>query len=238
MGITNIKSCIWRSSLLPKNINYKIPPPKHLIHHHLQIMSLIIINAHPNTPLLAHQLPQQLQPRIHQTQPRRMLQIIIIMFKRTPCIVRRVDVYALHLPRIQRQQRLKPIQVIPLDKHIIARFIAIGEFRHLIEHPVRRGSSGFEGFGFIQPVKKGHSWWFSGSGKVDKSGGMLSPAACAFLTIRKRKKVVVWYGSAKVYQKNSILDQFINRVGAEILFMRPTDRSSEYLDLVEISFIL
>src|SRR3546814_18734953 len=63
MSITQSQPVIGTNPLLPKYINYKIPPPEYLVHDDFEIMSLIVINRHPNTPVLGEQFEKQPQPR-------------------------------------------------------------------------------------------------------------------------------------------------------------------------------
>src|SRR3546814_15238165 len=78
MSITQSQPVIGTNPLLPKYINYKIPPPEYLVHDDFEIMSLIVINRHPNTAVLGEQFAKQLQPRPYHGQLLAMLQIIVI----------------------------------------------------------------------------------------------------------------------------------------------------------------
>ena len=50
---------------LPNNVGNKIPPPKHLVTQHLQIMALIVVNANPQRTILSEQPPEDLQSVPH-----------------------------------------------------------------------------------------------------------------------------------------------------------------------------
>ena len=56
-----------------------------------------------------------------------MLHSIIIMFKRAPCIIRRVKSRALHLPRILLLQRLQRQQIIA-EYQVVVKNIFIAHF--------------------------------------------------------------------------------------------------------------
>src|SRR3546814_2012391 len=86
MRISEWSSDVCSSDL--KYINYKIPPPEYLVHDDFEIMSLIVINRHPNTAVLGEQFAKQLQPRPYHGQLLAMLQIIVIMLKGRPRIIR------------------------------------------------------------------------------------------------------------------------------------------------------
>lgn len=74
-------------SLPPSDIDNKIPPPKNLVHHHLQIVGLVVVDGDPNGAVLGQQFPQQFQPRVEQTQPGGMLQIVVVLFKSAAGVV-------------------------------------------------------------------------------------------------------------------------------------------------------
>ena len=67
-----------------------------------------------------------------------MFNSIIIMFKCTARIIRRINKYTLHLPRINRQQRLQRLQIIPLDNHIPGTQITIRMLVIRLQQPIRR----------------------------------------------------------------------------------------------------
>src|SRR3546814_6197241 len=74
-------SIFARCALLPNNFGQKIPPPEYLVHDDFEIMSLIVIDRHPDTTVLGEQFAQQLQPRPDHGQPLAMFQLIAIMLK-------------------------------------------------------------------------------------------------------------------------------------------------------------
>src|SRR3546814_16912146 len=116
MRISEWSSDVCSSDL--KYINYKIPPPEYLVHDDFEIMSLIVINRHPNTAVLGEQFAKQLQPRPYHGQLLAMLQIIVIMLKGRPRIIGRVDIDTFHLPRIIRKQAFQRFQIIALNEHV------------------------------------------------------------------------------------------------------------------------
>jgi hypothetical protein len=62
---------------------------------------------------LGEQVPQQFEPRVHEREPRRMLQIVVVMLEGAPGIVRRVNRAALDAPGVIRQQRFQRVEVVP-----------------------------------------------------------------------------------------------------------------------------
>ena len=104
---------------LPDNIRNKIFSAKYLVAKYLKIMRLVIINRDPQRTILRQQPPDDLQPVAHQREPDRMLYTIVVMLKRTTCVVRWVDEHALHLARKLLLQRLQCQQVVTEDEPIV-----------------------------------------------------------------------------------------------------------------------
>ena len=87
----------------------KLPRPKHLIHDHLEIMRLVVINRDPDAPVLGQQIAQQFQPRVHHRQPLAVLQVVVVVLEGALGVVGRVDEDALHPPGVERQQGLQAL---------------------------------------------------------------------------------------------------------------------------------
>ena len=92
--------------MIPDYISHKIPPTKHFITHHLQIMRFVVINGNPQRTILRQQLPDNFQAVAHQSQPNGMLQSVIIMAKSAAGIVGRVNKNAFYLAAKFLLQRL------------------------------------------------------------------------------------------------------------------------------------
>jgi hypothetical protein len=123
---TEVNSSVRRSAFLPEHIRHKIPPPKHLIHQHLEVMPLVVVNRHPNRAVLAQQFTQELQARQHHAEPLRMFQVVVVMLKRALGVVGRVDEDALELPPVERQQGLERFEVVAVDQQVVSDLCADG----------------------------------------------------------------------------------------------------------------
>ena len=88
----------------PNETGHEISPPEHLIHQYFQIVTLAVIDAHPDGAILAEQLTQQFQTRPHHGEPFGMFQRVIIMLEGAAGVVGRIDIDALHLPGVEGQQ--------------------------------------------------------------------------------------------------------------------------------------
>src|SRR3546814_11679926 len=94
-------SIFARCALLPNNFGQKIAPPEYLVHDDFEIMSLIVIDRHPDTTVLGEQVAQQLQPRPDNGQTMAMFQISVLMLKGRPGIRGRVDKESLARRRVE-----------------------------------------------------------------------------------------------------------------------------------------
>jgi len=104
---------------LPNDGIYKIPPPKHLIHQHLEVMPLVVVDGDPDRSILAQQLTQQLQARQHHPEPLGVLQLVVVMLERALRVVGRVDEDAFHPAAVERQQGLEGREVVALDQQVV-----------------------------------------------------------------------------------------------------------------------
>ena len=68
-----------------------------------------------------------------------MFEIVVVMLESRARVVRRVDVDALHLPGIKRQQRLQRLQVVALNEQVAGARVTGGQvgrfFQQTIGHP-------------------------------------------------------------------------------------------------------
>lgn len=162
----------------------KISPPKHLVHQHLEVMPLVVVDRDPDRAVLAQQLAQQLQARQHHAEPLRVFQLVVVVLERALGVVGRVDEDALHLPAVERQQCLEGFEVVALNQQVVGdarspwagrrgggfdqlslngvwvRPSGGGVKRHLLQQPVGHAGGGGEGGGAVEPVEGGHGWCF------------------------------------------------------------------------------
>ena len=110
---------LWGEFFLPNNVGNKIPPPKHLITQHLQIMALVVVNGDPQRTILGQEPPDDLQPIPHQRQPDGMLDPVVIMGEGAAGVVRRIDKHALDLAGKLLLQGLQGQQVVTEDQPIV-----------------------------------------------------------------------------------------------------------------------
>ena len=127
---------LWGEFFLPNNVGNKIPPPKHLVTQHLQIMALIVVNANPQRTILSEQPPEDLQSIPHQRKPDGMLHPVVVMGKSTAGVVRRIDKHALDLTGKLLLQGLQGQEVVaedqPVVETIILRHPVLGMVRQLL----------------------------------------------------------------------------------------------------------
>src|SRR3546814_10403628 len=100
MSITQSQPVIGTNPLLPKYINYKIPPPEYLVHDDFEIMSLIVINRHPNTAVLGEQFAKQLRSEEHTSELQSLMRISYAVFclkKKNDKIRSDIQLYLIHL---------------------------------------------------------------------------------------------------------------------------------------------
>ena len=95
-------------------------------------MCFIVIHRDPDASLFSEQVTQQLQTRINQRKPLRVLQVVIVVLKGAPSVIRRVNEDALHPACVEREQRLQRIQVVPLDEHVFGVRVPIRVLRHCL----------------------------------------------------------------------------------------------------------
>lgn len=83
-----------------------------------------------------------------------MLQIVVIMFKCALCVIRRININTLHLPRIIRQQRLQRLQVVALDQHVFR--VRVAERLDGFQQAIGRAAGGLQIFFAGKPSQRGH----------------------------------------------------------------------------------
>ena len=154
-----IRSILSREGLLPKYVGHEISSSKHLIHNDLEIVRLIVVNRHPNRPILCQQVPQQFQARPHHRQPLAMFEIVVVMLKRRARVVRRVNVDTLHLAGIERQQCLQRLQIVALNQHVTHIRFPRGKVRRFFQQAIGHAGSGADVGVAGEPVQGGHGLW-------------------------------------------------------------------------------
>jgi len=73
-----------------------------------------------------------------------MFQVVIIVIEGGSRVVRRINVDALHLPRVERQQRLERFEIVALKKHVAGVRIACAECGNFFQQSVRNGLGGLD----------------------------------------------------------------------------------------------
>ena len=73
-------------------------------------------------------------------------------------VVRRVNVDALHLPGVVRQQRLERDQIVALHNEIARARLAHGKLRHVAQQMERNGVVMIHNGFFSDPIEGGHGW--------------------------------------------------------------------------------
>lgn len=74
------------------------------------------------------------------TQPltdQRAVDVVVVGPALVACVVRRIDVDALHLPRVVRQQRFERDKVVALHDEIAVSRLAAGKLRHVFQQMKR-----------------------------------------------------------------------------------------------------
>jgi hypothetical protein len=151
-------SCIVsaRMFLLPYYIRDNIISSKNFIAYNFQIMTFIVINAYPYTPVLPQKLLEHFKTGIHHGKPDRMLLIIIILLKRASGIIRRVYADALHVSGIKGQQGFQSLKIIALYYQVSRTGIAVTETFFFRQKTVNSAGGGGKGFLSAQPLQNGH----------------------------------------------------------------------------------
>ena len=136
---------LGRIDLLPDRRGNEVLLPKHLVHQAPQSVYFVVVNRHEDRAVVAQQLPQQLQPRQHHAAPlvvarqvvpihhlaepvlhHRRVHAVVVRPAFVAGVVRRIDVDALHLPMIRRQQRLQPRQIVPMHNQVVVQTHRLG----------------------------------------------------------------------------------------------------------------
>ena len=82
-------------------------------------MCLTIIQTNPDAAVLTQELAKELEARVHHVEPSGVFEVVVVMLERGAGVVRRIDVDALHLSGIERQQRLQRLQVVAVDEDVV-----------------------------------------------------------------------------------------------------------------------
>ena len=139
----------------------KLAATEYLVHQHLEVMRLIVVDSDPNTAVLRQQIAQEHQPGIHHREPLAVFELVVVVLESALGVVGRVDEDALHTSRIERDQGFQRKQVVALDEEI---FVGTGEVamhRLQLQQVVRHIAGGFFfGLILVDPIEKRHSSLF------------------------------------------------------------------------------
>lgn len=177
------RGVLGRIDLLPQHRRDEVARAENLIHQQPQRRHFVVVDGDENRPVLAQKLPQQHQPRIHHAQPAvvavqrlalaadhlaqplanlRAVDVVVVDPALVAGVVRRVDIDALHLPRIARQQGLQRVQVVALHDEVAGRIgaavgIAARQRRHRLQQAERHLLVVFDDGFLADPVQRGHA---------------------------------------------------------------------------------
>ena len=134
-----------RENLLPDCSRQKIILAEHLVHQRTQPVDLIVVDGNEDSAIVPKQLPQQLEAGEHHAAPlvvasqifaihdpaqplphHGRVDLVVISPTLVAGVVGRIDVDALHLAMIGRQQRLERRKIVPLHDQVVmqARLLA------------------------------------------------------------------------------------------------------------------
>ena len=152
----NVGSVLPCVRLLPNDVGYEVLPPEHLIHYDLQVVRLIVVNEDPDRAVFGEQVAKHFEARVHEREPSRVLQIVVIVLEGAPGIVGRVNGDAPDAPGVIRQQGFERVEVIPLNEQVLAVAVPVGQFGHRLQQPVRRARRGPHRLFPLMPVQRRH----------------------------------------------------------------------------------
>jgi hypothetical protein len=183
------RAVFWAVHHVPNRRCDEIARPENLIHQQPQRRHLVVVDRDEDRPVLAQKLFQQHQPRIHHAEPAvvavqrlalaadhlaqpaanlRAVDVVVVDPALVAGVVGRVDVDALHLPGVARQQRLERVQVVALHDQVAA-VVALtpgpspggrgeGQFRQRLQQAERHLLVVFDDGLLADPVECGHRW--------------------------------------------------------------------------------
>ena len=146
-------------SVMPYKRSDKIALPKNFIEQHPQPMLLVVVDGNKNHAVLGQQFAQQLQPRPHHAQPLLMpllvvavhravflqpalhqigIHIVVVAPALVAGVIRRVNVNAIHPPRITRHQRFERMQIIAMHNQVALLHIPAPRQHRLPPHHIQR----------------------------------------------------------------------------------------------------
>jgi hypothetical protein len=85
-----------------------------------------------------------------------MLQIIVVVLERALRVIRRINGDAPDAPSVVWQQGFERVEVVALNEQVLAVGIAVGQFGHRLQQPVRRARRGPHGLFPLMPVQRRH----------------------------------------------------------------------------------
>ncbi len=178
--------CLWCVIFLPNQCFNKVSLSENLIHQQAQRRHLVVVDGNEDGAVLAQELLQQNEARIHHRQPAvvpvqrlafladhlaqpladlRAVDVVVVNPALVAGVVGRVDVDALHLSGIAGQQGLERMQVVALHDQVAAVSVAAGQLRHRLQQAERYIFVVFDDGFFADPVQCGHAGprWLAGT---------------------------------------------------------------------------
>lgn len=86
-----------------------------------------------------------------------MFEIVVVVLEGGAGVVGRVDIDALHLTGVERQQCLERFEVVALDEHVAGARIASRKLRRFFEQPIGHAPGGADIVVAGEPVQNGHA---------------------------------------------------------------------------------
>ncbi len=125
--------------LVPNDGRDEVLLPEYLVHQTAQVMNLVVVNRHEDHAIVSEQLAQELEAGQHHAAPlvvagqvvavhhppqpvlhEGRVHVVVVRPAFIPGVVGRVDVDALHLAVVRRQQRLQGCEVVTLNDQVVA----------------------------------------------------------------------------------------------------------------------
>ena len=156
MHIADCRVVVARIALLPDVVCDETASPKHLIHQHLEVMPLVVVDGDPDRAIVAQQLAQQLQARQHHGQPLGVFQVVVVVLEGAFGVVGRVDEDALDLPAVKRQQAFQRFEVVALDQQVALCRLRVAMRADGFQQAGGHAGGGGEGVWAAEPVEGGH----------------------------------------------------------------------------------
>src|SRR3569832_2326866 len=167
----------------------KIHLSEKLIHYISKCLHIIVVNADENRPIFAKKLTEKGEPRIHHAEPAVVpvegftfladgfsepladdwaIDVVVIGPVFVSRVVGRIDVDALHLTGVVRQDRLEGNEVIPLDDEVPFAGLAAGKLGYIFQQMKRDLPVVVYHRLFAYPVERRHNKAISSASSILK----------------------------------------------------------------------